>query len=99
MGQILHACARTTAAGGAGLVFALFLLAACDHQDTGNTITPATTTRTTSGTQLGAPVDSHAIDQVASARCDREQTCNNVGVEKSYATRDVCVQKLRADGG
>jgi len=77
----------------------LFLLAACDHQDTtGSTITPATTTRTTSGSTLAAPVDGHAIDELAAARCDREQTCNNVGNNKSYATRDVCVQKLRADG-
>jgi hypothetical protein len=80
------------------LVAGLAGLAACDNQDTVSTNTPATTTRTTSGSALAAPVDSHAIDELAAARCDREQTCNNVGNGRSYATRDVCVGKLRADG-
>jgi hypothetical protein len=72
---------------------ALILLAACAHEDNTN-MTPTTTT---AASQMAAPVDNHAIDQVAAARCDREQTCGNVGVDKTYATRDVCVQKLRAD--
>jgi hypothetical protein len=75
------------------IAFAFVLLAACDHQDSSGT----TAARTTSGTQLAAPVDAHAIDAIAGARCDREQTCNNVGVDKTYATRDVCIQRLRAD--
>src|SRR6202021_665475 len=59
------------------IAFAFVLLAACDHQDSSGT--PAA--RTPSGTQLAAPVDPHAIDAIAGARCDREQTCNNVGVD------------------
>jgi hypothetical protein len=72
----------------------IFVLAACNHEPDHTTETP----RTTGGSQeLASPVDSHFSDDVARARCDREQTCNNVGVGKTYATRDVCVEKFRAD--
>ena len=66
-------------------------LAACAHEND-DTTTP--TARTTSGSQMAAPVDRHAVDDLAKARCDREQTCDNVGSGKTYATRDVCMEKL-----
>jgi hypothetical protein len=72
--------------------FATFaLLAGCDSTPTP---TPPTTT---GGAIAAAPVDRRAIDEVAHARCEREATCNNIGVGKSYATTDVCIEKLRAD--
>ena len=70
------------------------LLAGCAHEND-DTMTP--TTRMTSGTQMAAPVDRHSVDELAKARCDREQACTNVGAGKTYATRDVCMEKLHAD--
>lgn len=37
------------------------------------------------------------IKSIATARCDREQTCNNVGVDKKWATRDACMTDLSED--
>ncbi len=38
-----------------------------------------------------------AVDKVVAARCEREATCKNVGVDKRYANAQVCSQKLHAD--
>ena len=40
---------------------------------------------------------SDAIDRIVAARCARESTCNNVGVDKRYASSQACSQKLKAD--
>jgi hypothetical protein len=39
--------------------------------------------------------DSAVVDKLASARCDREQSCNNVGGGQKYASRDVCMDQMR----
>jgi hypothetical protein len=38
-----------------------------------------------------------SIQRLATARCDREQTCNNIGVDKKWATRDACMSDLSED--
>lgn len=38
-----------------------------------------------------------SIRSIATARCDREQTCNNVGADKKWATRDACLADLSED--
>ncbi|MBX3203489.1 MAG: hypothetical protein KF764_00410 [Labilithrix sp.] len=61
---------------------------------------PATTTTTT-----GALSHDDAVMRLASARCDREVSCNDVGAGKKYADRDTCMREagqnargtLRAD--
>ena len=49
----------------------------------------------------GGPVEAlsnyAAIDQLASARCERETRCNNVGAGKRWASRDACVADLQRD--
>jgi hypothetical protein len=35
-----------------------------------------------------------AINDIVSARCNREERCSNVGPEKTYASRDACTSKL-----
>ena len=84
---------QTTISLGAVLLGTLVFVA-CNH-DQGENTTPTTTT--TAGSQLAAPADQHAIEDLTRARCDREQTCNNIGYEKTYSTRDVCLDKMRAD--
>ena len=37
------------------------------------------------------------IKAIATARCDREATCNNVGADKKWATRDACLADLGED--
>jgi hypothetical protein len=39
--------------------------------------------------------DSAIVGKLATARCDREQSCNNVGAGQKYATRDVCMDQMR----
>lgn len=37
------------------------------------------------------------VDQISYARCDHEQTCNNIGEGRKYATREVCMDQVRGD--
>lgn len=38
-----------------------------------------------------------AVSKIVAARCAREASCNNVGVDKRYANSDACVQKVKVD--
>jgi hypothetical protein len=40
-------------------------------------------------------VDSSVANRLAEARCDREQTCNNVGAGQKYTSRAVCIDQMR----
>ena len=40
---------------------------------------------------------SQALDSIASARCDRAASCNNVGEDKKFATKQECVEKVKED--
>jgi hypothetical protein len=35
-----------------------------------------------------------ATDDIVSARCNREERCNNVGTDKTYESREACTTKL-----
>jgi hypothetical protein len=49
-------------------------------------------------TTTAARMADSATASIATARCDREELCDNVGVGKKYATRDACVMALRERG-
>lgn len=49
---------------------------------------PAATTTTT-----GALSHDDAIVRLATARCDREVSCNEVGAGKKYADHDACIRE------
>jgi hypothetical protein len=53
------------------------------------------------GTGVTSPqtADSSVVEDLANARCDREQSCNNVGDGRHYASRDVCMNQVRGDLG
>jgi len=78
------------------IVFASIILAsaavACSHESS----SPGSTTIT--GSRESAPVSKSVVDSIADARCDREAQCNNVGADRTYASRTACVTKLRGDG-
>jgi hypothetical protein len=52
---------------------------------------------TVTGANVGSVPNESAIDRVVAARCAREATCNNIGSDKHYASRDICTQKIKAD--
>jgi hypothetical protein len=39
--------------------------------------------------------DSAIVGKLAAARCDREQSCNNVGAGAKFVSRDVCMDDMR----
>ena len=43
-----------------------------------------------------AAVD-NATNEVADARCDREQRCNEIGESKKYSTREHCLTVMRKE--
>jgi hypothetical protein len=46
----------------------------------------------------GGPADpSSAVAKIASARCEREVKCNNVGSKEKYSTRADCVTRMQDD--
>jgi hypothetical protein len=48
-------------------------------------------------TEAQNAADQRVADRLASARCDHEEKCQNVGTGRKYATRDVCQIQLRSD--
>ncbi len=38
--------------------------------------------------------DATVVDRIASARCDQEQGCNNIGPGAKYASRTVCMEQV-----
>ena len=73
-------------------VLGAFALVACAHEQDNRS--PATTT-TTTGARSNAPISQSVIDAIASARCDREVTCNNVGTDKKWSNRQACISEVR----
>jgi hypothetical protein len=52
----------------------------------------------------GGPTDTHSrfsssITKIASARCDREMKCGNVGPNEKFPSRSECVAKVSVDKG
>lgn len=39
----------------------------------------------------------HAVHSIATARCEREERCGNIGAGKSYGSMDACEAKIKAD--
>jgi len=38
-----------------------------------------------------------AADQIARARCDREQKCSNIGADKTYSSMQDCLARIQSD--
>jgi hypothetical protein len=43
--------------------------------------------------------DKTVVNRLATARCDQEQGCNNVGPGAKFASRDVCLDQIRGSIG
>jgi hypothetical protein len=81
----------TTRLGFATLSAALVLGCAHDNDR------PASMPMTTSGALAAQPVSMPDVEAIAKERCDREARCANIGVERKYATREVCMEQVRSD--
>lgn len=62
--------------------------ASCSRERSPEPLTPAAAT--TRGV-------SNEVEQIAAARCDREQGCGHVGATQKYSNRDHCMNVMRAD--
>lgn len=84
------------------LSFATVSLLACGGANQGPPVagTAATETHPTTTTTAAANgADKSVVAQLSTARCDQEQTCNNIGDGQKYASRDVCMDKMKGDLG
>lgn len=77
-----------------GFVAFLGLLAACDRN---RERTSTSNTTTVTGANVASVTTDAAIGRVVEARCAREVSCNNVGADKTYESRDLCTQKIKVD--
>ena len=75
------------------------LLLACDRTDGTGTPqgAPAARSDKSGVTNMQPVVDTAAVERLASARCNREQSCNKVGAGQTYATRAVCIDQMRGN--
>ena len=42
------------------------------------------------------PASNDAIERIANTACDHEHQCNNIGANQHYASRDACLNDMRA---
>jgi hypothetical protein len=79
------------------------LLVACEHSDSGKVAVPGTTAyreyRVGVTNVQAQNFDQRIVDQLAAQRCDREQSCSNVGAGKRYDSRGVCMDWMLGDLG
>jgi hypothetical protein len=85
------------------VTMALLPMAACDHSDRGGAAVPGTTAYReyrVGVTNPQAPIfDERIVEQLSVARCDREQSCGNVGADRRYVAKDVCMNQMRGSIG
>jgi len=46
-------------------------------------------------TEAQNQADTRVVDQIASARCDHEDKCGNIGAGKKYEKRELCKEAMR----
>jgi hypothetical protein len=76
------------------LVFAsgIVLAGGCTHSDT----TPLPGTAVSEGvTNAQNAADRRVVERLVTARCAHEQSCNEIGNGKDYASHDVCMDQFR----
>jgi hypothetical protein len=84
------------------LASAGMLVLGCEHTDDRNVATSSPAPQpvaqpigATNAQPASSAVDPSVVERLSTARCDREQACDNVGDGKKYASRHVCLDQLR----
>ncbi len=85
-GACMHYLIRTAGAS----LLTTGLLVACGGSNTNQEPAVSGT-----GVMSAQKVDSSVVDKLSAARCDREQSCSNVGAGQKYASRTVCMDQMR----
>jgi hypothetical protein len=66
---------------------------ACQKDQAGKTTTTGASEQPVTGSVQAMPVRyMSATARITGARCDRQLTCNQVGPDKRFPTRDICTQ-------
>ncbi len=65
--------------------------------DRPGTTNDGTGTTTVTGANVGSVGNQAAVGRIVAARCARETTCNNVGLDKHWANGPACTAKVTAD--
>jgi hypothetical protein len=68
------------------------LVLACGSSNNKGAAVPNTSTGVTAPQQSA---DMKVVDQIATARCRHEQTCNNVGPGRHYESMNTCLDQMR----
>ena len=90
---------------GVSLAAAGMAILGCQHTDSNAAACPTPAAPPAQAAQAAEPmgvtstqapgVDASIVDRLASARCDREQSCDNIGDGRKYASRRICMEQLR----
>ena len=75
------------------------VLLACGGANQETAPVSGTQTIQTGATSAQKGADQAIVNQLATARCDQEHTCGNIGPGAKFATRDVCMEQLRGSIG
>ncbi len=84
--------------GWIGSLGLLALAAACNSPGQGNAM-PGTPEMQATVTPTSSTADKAVVERLASARCDQEEGCKNVGPGAKFASRNVCMDQLRGTIG
>lgn len=82
-----------------GLSLTTCALLACGSSTSTQRAPVAGTTEAQPGVTSSQAADQDIVEQIARARCDREQSCNNIGAGAKYASQANCMEKLRGSIG
>lgn len=73
---------------------AVSVVVGCSHEQTPPRAVPGTQAPMGVTSQQNQ-ADQRVVEQLASARCDREQNCKNIGNGQKYASREACMEQNR----
>ncbi len=71
------------------------IVIACAHNPSASAPAFPGSRPSTGVTEAQNQADARVVDKLASARCDHETKCGNVGAGKKYEKRDLCMDEMR----
>jgi hypothetical protein len=71
------------------------ILIACAHHPSASAPAFPGSRPDTGVTEAQNQADTRVVDQIATARCDHEAKCGNIGAGKKYERRELCTDEMR----
>jgi hypothetical protein len=81
--------------GALSIATGLLLAIGCAQHPSQSAVAAPGTPPPTGVTNAQNASDTRIVDQLASAHCDHEATCDNLGPGKKYMSRQVCIDQSR----